>query len=193
MDVPKDFYERVKPGLYAKIGRELRSARRILDLGCGSCELVQHLADSSEREVTGVDISSEHFPEAQRTDQGVRFGCLQKDAAKLGAIPDRSVDAVVTLWALHEMARPESVLAESLRVLRPGGEALVVDFPKDSLAQTLWDEAYRTPEEVRALLTGAGFARVRIRLIARNQVLWATGIRPRTTGIRPRTTGIRAC
>jgi len=178
VELPKDFYERVKPGLHSKIGRELRSAQRILDLGCGSCELVRHLADRNDQEVTGIDISSGHFPETRRTDQGVHFGCLEKDAAQLEGVADGSVDAVVMMWALHEMARPDCVLAESLRVLRPAGEVLVVDFPKDSLAQTLWDEAYRDPEEIKELLAGAGFARVRVRLIARRQVLWATGVRP---------------
>ncbi|MBN1919294.1 MAG: class I SAM-dependent methyltransferase [Verrucomicrobia bacterium] len=176
--LPKDFYERLKPGLYAKIGRELRLARHILDLGCGSCELVRYLAGKYDQEVTGIDVSSDHFPETRRAKEGVDFRCIQRDAARLDAVPDRSVDAVVTVWALHEMERPGRVLAESARVLRPGGELLVVDFPKDSLAQTLWDEAYREPDEVKDLLVAAGFARVRIRLIARRQVLWATGIRP---------------
>jgi ubiquinone/menaquinone biosynthesis C-methylase UbiE len=186
VELPNDFYERVKPGLHSKIGRELRSARRILDLGCGSCELVRRLADDSEREVTGIDISSSDFPEGRRTHQGVRFGCLQKDAAQLEAIPDRSVDAVVTVWALHEIALPDRALAESFRVLRPGGQMLVVDFPKDSLAQTLWDEAYREPEQMRKLLVDAGFARVQVRLIARRQVMWATGVRPASrTARRP--------
>ena len=177
-ELPTDFYDRIKPGLRSRIGRELRFARRILDLGCGSCELVQYLANSAEREVTGVDISSSRFPEARRTDRGIHFGCLQKDAAKLEAVPDGSVDAVVMLWALHEMKRPSRVLAEGLRVLRPGGKMLVADFPKDSLAQTLWNEAYLDPEQMRELLAGAGFARVQVRRIARGQVLWATGIRP---------------
>lgn len=177
-ELPTDFYEKIKPGLCAKIGRRLRCARRILDLGCGACELVQSLADSPGREVTGIDISSSDFPETRHTDRGIHFGCEQKDAANLQAMPDRSVDAVVTLWALHEMARPHRVLAESFRVLRAGGEALVVDFPKDSLAQTLWNEAYHTPEGIRALMLGAGFTHVQVRLIARRQVVWATGIRP---------------
>jgi ubiquinone/menaquinone biosynthesis C-methylase UbiE len=177
-ELPSDFYDKIKPGLYAKIGRELRLARRVLDLGCGSCDLVRYLADRPGREVTGIDISPSHFPEARRTDRGVRFGCLQKDAARLEAILDQSVDAVVMVWALHEMARPGSVLAESLRVLRPDGELLVVDFPKGSLADALWHEIYRESSEVRGLLTDAGFARVQVRLIARRQVLWATGVRP---------------
>jgi ubiquinone/menaquinone biosynthesis C-methylase UbiE len=185
-ELPTDFYDTMKPDLHSRIGRELHSARRILDLGCGSCELVRYLADHYEQDVTGIDISAKHFPDTQHSDRGVGFTCLERDAAQLQEIGDASVDAVVTMWALHEMARPDRMLAESLRVLKPSGKVLVVDFPKDSLAQTLWDEAYREPGEIRQLLADAGFARVQVRLIARRQVIWATGVRPASrTARRP--------
>ena len=54
-------YEKIKPRLHRRIGRELRLAHRVLDLGCGSCELVRYLADAYEQQVTGVDISSGSF------------------------------------------------------------------------------------------------------------------------------------
>jgi len=176
--LPADFYEKIKPDLYSRIGRELRLARRVLDLGCGSCELVQYLANRYQQEVTGIDVSSSHFPKGRRTHQGVGFRCIRKDAARLKTIPDRSADAVVMLWALHEMDRPGWVVAESFRVLRPGAELLVVDFPKGSLAEALWHEAYFDASEIRNLLASAGFMHIQARLIARRQVVWASGFRP---------------
>jgi ubiquinone/menaquinone biosynthesis C-methylase UbiE len=97
----------------------------------------------------------------------------------LGFVDDGSVDAVVTMWALHEMKRPKAILTETRRVLRSGGEILIVDFPKDSLAQTLWNENYYRPEDVKTLLKEAGFESVAVRLIEDEQVLWARGRRPR--------------
>ncbi|HUV04731.1 MAG TPA: class I SAM-dependent methyltransferase [Armatimonadota bacterium] len=173
--LPDNFYNQIKLRLHKRIGRELRLARRVLDLGCGSCDLVTYLASAYCQEVTGVDISAGSFPAKKRTPQRVRFRCLQRDATRLDFAADQSVDAVVTVWALHEMAKPRAILEEARRVLRPGGEILVVDFPRDSLAQRLWNEDYRQPDEVKRLLQDAGFEDVRVRLIEHGQVIWARG------------------
>jgi len=176
--LPDNFYERIKPRLHKRIGQEVRLARRVLDLGCGSCDLVRHLAGAYGQEVTGVDISPGSFPSRRRTPDGTRFHCLKRNAAHLSFVADGSADAVVTMWALHEMEKPRAVLRETRRVLRPGGEIFIVDFPKNSLAQRLWHEDYYRPNEVRALLQEAGFEKVRVRLIRQGQVMWARGYRP---------------
>jgi len=173
-----DFYERMKPRLCKRIGRELRLARHVLDLGCGSCDLVRYLAETYHQEVIGVDIASDGFPKRRRSDGGVRFRCLRRDVARLPFAADGSADAVVTMWALHEMKRPRTILAETRRVLRPGGKLLVVDFPKGSLAQRLWDEDYYRPDEVKCLLKEAGFSDIRVRLIERGQMIWACAHQP---------------
>lgn len=173
-----NFYEEIKPRLRTRIGRELRLARRVLDLGCGSCELVHYLADAYQQEVTGVDVSSGSFPKRRRSRGGVRFRCLRRDATRLEFAADRSVDAIVMMWALHEMDRPEAILTEARRVLRPGGEILVVDFPKGSVAQKLWNEDYYRPDEIRKLLEQAEFEDVSVRLIYQEQVIWARGCGP---------------
>jgi len=176
--LPENFYERIKPRLHQRIGREVRLARRVLDLGCGSCDLVRHLAESYGQHVTGVDISANSFPAGRETSNGSHFDCLRHDAARLRFAEDGSADAVVALWALHEMARPEAILREARRVLRPGGEVFIVDFPRGSLAQRLWNEDYFRPGEVKNLLRKAEFEQVQVRLIERDQVMWARGYRP---------------
>lgn len=176
--LPDNFYELIKPRLHQRIGRELRLARRVLDVGCGSCDLVRYLAATYRQDVTGVDISSGSFPLKEHAPRRADFGCRQQDAACLDFAADESVDAVVIMWALHEMAEPLIVLKEARRVLRPGGEILVVDFPRDSLAQKLWNENYYHPGDLRRLLQNVGFENVRIRLIQQNQVFWACGYQP---------------
>lgn len=176
--IASDFYEKIKPRLHERIGREVRLARRVLDLGCGSCDLVRYLAGAYAQEVTGVDISDGSFPRQRRTRNGHRFDCLKRDAAGMSFAADGSADAVVSMWALHEMDRPRAILREARRVLRPGGEILVVDFPRGSLAQRLWNEDYYRPDKVAALLRQAGFEKVKARLVERDQVLWARGYRP---------------
>lgn len=176
-NLAENFYEKIKPRLHRRIGRELGLARCVLDLGCGSCELVKYLADTYHQQVTGVDVSSGSFPRRRRSRDGGRFRCIRRNATTLRFAADESVDAVVMVWALHEMDRPKSILTEARRVLRPGGEALVIDFPRGSLAQKLWGEDYYRPDEIKQLLTEAGLTNIRVRLIEQGQVIWAKAFR----------------
>ena len=53
----------------------------------------------------------------------------------------------------------------------------MVDFPRDSLAQRLWNENYYVSREVTEMLRQAGFLGVASKLIARGQLIWAEGRR----------------
>jgi ubiquinone/menaquinone biosynthesis C-methylase UbiE len=169
--LPEDFYERVREHLWQRIVEELYLAERIVEIGCGSCELASFLAEKNDQHVIGVDISGSGFPRDE--DAQGRIECRQADGRDLDFIEDRSVDAVLSVHALHEIHEPVEVLREANRILRDGGEMLVVDFPRDSLAQRLWNEDYYASTEVAGMLDQAGFAAVESRLIARSQLIWA--------------------
>jgi ubiquinone/menaquinone biosynthesis C-methylase UbiE len=175
--LPETFYDDLKPELRTRLGAALRGMGRIVDLGCGNCDLAFFLADSNQQEVIGVDISGAGFPQDRgaRTTGTGKVRCVKGDARTLSFLDADSVDAVVSVWALHEMASPLSVLCEARRILRPGGQALIVDFPRDSLAQRLWNEHYYHPREVGEMLKKAGFTAVQCRAIARGQIIWARG------------------
>jgi len=172
-----DFYEKIKPRLHRRIGRELRLAGRILDLGCGACDLVQYLARTYHQQITGVDIAGESFPRRRHTSNGRHFRCIRKGAKHLEFVKDACVDAVVSMWALHEMEHPKAILTEAYRVLRPGGGILIVDFPRGSLAQKLWNEDYYRPEQIEQLLLKAEFVNVQVRLIEKEQIVLVRGHR----------------
>jgi len=174
--LPRTFYETYKPRLQRRIARELRAARRVVDVGCGNCHLAGLLAEGDGREVIGVDIRDGSFPEEPDTTGHRR--CVKADARALDFLARGAVDAVVSVWALHELGAPMAVLREARRILRPGGEILIVDFPRASLAQRLWNEGYYSTTEVGDMLKRAGFARVEARRIARKQLTWARGFKP---------------
>ena len=173
----ENFYDKIKPRLHERIGRELRGAKHVLDLGCGDCELVRYLSDTYGQQVTGIDISGESFPDYQeitKADKNVR--CIRKDAANLEFLYG-TMDAVIIMWALHEMEQPWTVLHQAYCALRPGGEVLVVEFPRKSLAQKLWNEDYYTSKELTGSLVKAGFKDIRTKRIERKQILWVNGYR----------------
>ena len=181
-DLPEDFYQRIKDQLRERIARELRFATRVLDVGCGSCELARFLAGRNRQRVIGVDISEESFPDDHLRDEKVE--CHKGDAGKLDFLEAGSVEAVVTVHALHEMQNPLLVLKEAKRILGDGGEILVVDFPKGSLAEHLWKERYYATGEITRMLQRAGFGRVESTRIARGQLTWARAFK-RWKGTHP--------
>jgi ubiquinone/menaquinone biosynthesis C-methylase UbiE len=176
--MPDNFYDKIKPRLYQRVGRELRLAYRVLDLGCGACELAQYLCETYGQKVTGVDISSNSFPNNRNiTRNNKRIRCIRKDAARLTFIRNETIDAAIIFWALHEMKNSQAILQEAHRALRPGGKVLVVEFPRNSLAQKLWNENYYTSKELRGSFRKAGFEDIRAKQIEHKQILWVTGFR----------------
>lgn len=176
MRATRSFYDRAKPRIHRRIATELRCARRILDIGCGGCDLDELLARVPGREVIGVDIAGSAFPTEGRKERHPR--CIKADARALDFIESASVDAVVSVWALHEISAPMAVLREAWRVLRPCGEIVIVDFPRGSIAQRLWHERYYTTAHVATMLKRAGFVGVEARRAAQKQLTWARGFRP---------------
>lgn len=185
--IPDDFYEEIKPRLYQRIGEELREARCVLDLGCGGCELGRFLAETYSQEVIGVDTSDGSFPDRHQLGSSTRrlVRCVKADARRLGFLAAGAVDAVVMLWALHELKQARAVLLEARRVLRAGGKLLIVDFPCGSLAQRLWNENYYNPHQVSQLLAATEYVDVSAGLVERRQVLWAKGLRSARKELTP--------
>jgi ubiquinone/menaquinone biosynthesis C-methylase UbiE len=112
---------------------QLSGDERALDVGTGAGALALALAPHV-REVVGVDLVPELLAKArERAPENAEF--VEGDADKLPFGPD-SFDVTCTARVLHHVPRPELVLAEMARVLRPGGAMLVVDqlAPNDPLA-----------------------------------------------------------
>ncbi len=175
-DLNDNFYEHIKPRLYQRVGRELRSAHYVLDIGCGNCALAGYLSETYGQKVTGIDISSDNFPDKRKISKDwplVR--CVRRSASRLNFIQDETIDAVVMFWSLHEMNDPKAVLQQVYDTLKYGGKVLVVEFPRNSLAQKLWNENYYNSNELTASLRKAGFKDIQAKRIEHRQILWVSG------------------
>ncbi len=111
----------------------VRGDERAVDVGTGAGALALALAPLV-REVVGVDVVPELLEEARRR-APENMEVVEADAIAL-PFPADSFDLAGTLRTLHHIQRPELVIAELVRVTRPGGMLLVVDqiAPVDPLA-----------------------------------------------------------
>lgn len=127
---------------------------RALDVGTGAGALAFALAPLV-REVVGVDRVPELLEHARERAAGYpNVSFIEGDAEHL-PFDDGSFDLACTMRTLHHVPRPELVLAELVRVTRPGGRLLVVDQigPVDPLAALAVDrfERARDPGHTRLL------------------------------------------
>jgi 2-polyprenyl-6-hydroxyphenyl methylase/3-demethylubiquinone-9 3-methyltransferase len=149
--------------------------RRALDLGCGGGLLAEELARLGCA-VTGVDPSAPSIAVARAHAAGAGLP-IEYHVAAGEALPfaDASFDLVCCCDVLEHVADPERVIAETARVLRPGGVycfdtidrtrrsrllliTLLQDWPPTRLLPRdlhVWHQFIR-PGELRALLARHG-------------------------------------
>ena len=116
----------------------LNPASRVLDVACGTGNVAIPLARAGH-EVTGVDIASNLITQARDRAAAehlpIRFD--EGDAEQL-PYPDGSFDAVVTMFGAMFAPRPELVVAEMARVLRPGGLLAMANWNPGSFSGAMF-------------------------------------------------------
>jgi SAM-dependent methyltransferase len=130
----------------------LTGEERALDAGTGAGALAIALAPLVGQ-VVGVDIVPELLAEGRKR-APANVELVEADATRL-PFDRASFDLVCTARTLHHVPRPELVLAELNRVLKPGGTMLVIDqlAPGDPLAAIELNrfERARDPSTTRIL------------------------------------------
>ena len=137
---------------------------QIADLGCGTGAVSQALAPFVER-VIAVDESTAMLAAARKRLHGIDNVDVRNGRLEALPLSDGEVDVALLFLVLHYAAEPEKVIAEAVRILKPGGRLLLLDMmPHDrqDLRQTMghiWQGFDRTT--VSAWLNGAGLEAVR--------------------------------
>ena len=101
---------------------------RVLEVGVGTGISLPYY--SSNCRVTGIDISEEMLEVARQrvADDGLQHvERLELMDAEHLAFADGSFDVVVAQYVVNTVPNPEAALDEFLRVLRPGGELIIVN------------------------------------------------------------------
>lgn len=115
-------------GRVAAVAAAERIGGRILEVGVGTgISLTQY---ARTRRVVGVDLSEPMLRKAQErvaaAELGHVEGLLVMDAQRLG-FGDDAFDAVVAQYVITVVPDAEATLDEFLRVVRPGGEIILVN------------------------------------------------------------------
>ena len=101
---------------------------RILEVGVGTGISLPHYTRANR--ITGIDISAPMLRKAVDRVRAFGLGNVEAlsvmDAANL-ALPDASFDVVVAQYVITAVPEPERTLDEFVRVLKPGGEIVLVN------------------------------------------------------------------
>lgn len=120
------FYQAVHKRLIEYV--ELPEQPNVLDLGCGTGRLLNRLAtEFPTLQGTGLDLSAEMLHQArQRNRHRIRLIYKQGNAESL-PFAESQFDAVFNTLSFLHYPKPQQVVLEVSRVLRPGGHFYLVD------------------------------------------------------------------
>lgn len=163
--------------------------RRILDLGCGTGSTTLLLKKAfPQAEVIGLDLSPYMLvvaaDKAAQANLAIQF---HHSNAEQTGFADASFDLVTASLLFHELPPLIScnVLQEAFRLLKPGGEVLILDGNQSTLRQTDWltqifEEPYIKDYAAGCVddwMTTAGFGEV-----STEEVWWVNQV---TRGLKP--------
>jgi phosphatidylethanolamine/phosphatidyl-N-methylethanolamine N-methyltransferase len=115
-------------GRAAAIAASERIGGRILEVGVGTGLSLPDYSRSNR--ITGIDIAEPMLRKAQERVRALGLTNIDAlsvmDASKL-AFPDASFDVVVAQFVITAVPDPEGTLDEFARVVRPGGEIILVN------------------------------------------------------------------
>jgi 2-polyprenyl-3-methyl-5-hydroxy-6-metoxy-1,4-benzoquinol methylase len=135
------------PGVFSGVHRDQRAMAslflfgqpqgRLLDVGCGDGTFLYQMQKRGWQ-VEGVDFDPKAI-ESARLRYGLRLRPGDLASAGFG---NSTFDAVTLKHVIEHVPDPVGLLAETLRVLRPGGRVVVVTPNADSMGHQVFKEAW---------------------------------------------------
>jgi ArsR family transcriptional regulator len=146
----------------------------VADLGAGEGLLSELLARRCKK-VIAVDNSEKivAFGAAKAKKNNLKNLEFRQGDLESPPIDSDSVDLVVLSQALHHASDPGRALAAALRVLKPGGQVMILDLARHSFDQAhdLYGDRWLgfAESELQQWLEKAGFKKIEISVVAREE------------------------
>ncbi len=106
----------------------VHQGERALDVCCGTGDVAFALL-GARGEVTGLDFSEAMLEVARKRNEGGAVRFLQGDALAL-PFEDGTFDLVTVAYGVRNLSDVDRGLSELLRVLKPGGRLVILEFGK---------------------------------------------------------------
>jgi len=146
----------------------------VADLGAGEGLISQLLARRAERvwcidnSPRMVEVGTELARKNGLANLTYRLGDIEQVP-----LPDKSVDLAILSQALHHASHPQTAVNEACRILRPGGQLLVLDLKEHSFerARELYGDLWLGFKEsaLHGFLKKAGLQQVEVSVVSREE------------------------
>jgi demethylmenaquinone methyltransferase/2-methoxy-6-polyprenyl-1,4-benzoquinol methylase len=130
VNIDKRWRRRVAKTLYASLAPGVARAQ-ILDVACGTGDLSLTLFESGEARIIGVDFCRPmlQIANSKASQLGFEVPFIEGDALSL-PFRDRSFEGATIAFGLRNLTTVETGFTELLRILKPGGRLVVLEFSK---------------------------------------------------------------
>ncbi|MBO0763076.1 MAG: class I SAM-dependent methyltransferase [Hyphomicrobiaceae bacterium] len=155
--------------LAKRIADGLQPGARVLEVAPGPGYLAIELARLGSYQITGLDVSQTFIRIARENAAHARVDIdfQEGDAATLPFAADQ-FDFIVCRAAFKNFSDPVGALRQMHRVLRPGGQAMVIDMRRDASTKSIAEEVARMPlGRLNAFLTRTILSALRRRAYSR--------------------------
>ena len=123
------------PWIVGEMAKRYPPSASFLDIGCGA-GLVSNLIQQAGYQTTGIDLSENSLRTARLFDATKKVNYIKANAYSL-PFPDESFDAAAALDILEHVEKPELLIQEASRILKPGGIFFFHTFNRTFLSYLL--------------------------------------------------------
>lgn len=161
--------------------------QNVLDVGCGTGAMLEMIQEKyPEANCTGADLSSSMIEFAAKSHPHFTF-CVA-DAIQL-PFNDSSFDVVTNAISFHHYTDPTRAVKEAYRVLKPGGQFLLMDItPKNKIIRKIHDfganylvrdghHAFQSLANTRELFRQSGLKDIKQTRVGHQAVYITSGIK----------------